>query len=135
MSWQDIQKKTFTKWANEHLKSRGMNSFVFGATLLISVGMAIGDLFTDLRDGIMLINLLEAISEKKVGPYNRNPRIGAQRLENQGIALNFIKVRIKYCNPSVICVSSERRPQAGQHRSRRSLQRQSQARAGYLLRT
>lgn len=23
MSWQDIQKKTFTKWANEHLKSRG----------------------------------------------------------------------------------------------------------------
>lgn len=54
--------------------------------------MAIGDLYTDLRDGIMLINLLEAISEKKVGPYNRNPRIGAQRLENQGIALNFIKV-------------------------------------------
>lgn len=60
--------------------------------LIPRLGMAIGDLYTDLRDGILLINLLEAISEKKVGPYNRNPRIGAQRLENQGIALNFIKV-------------------------------------------
>ncbi len=80
--------------SNEYLKERGM---------------AIADLFTDLRDGIMLVNvtihrldsvspnsyaylqLLEVISSKKLGRYNRNPRIPAQRLENCVIALNFIK--------------------------------------------
>jgi len=53
--------------------------------------MAINDLFTDLRDGLMLINLLEVISDKKLPKYNRNPRIPAQRLENCVIALAFIK--------------------------------------------
>lgn len=94
--------------------------------------MAISDLYTDLRDGIMLINLLEAISEKKVGPYNRNPRIGAQRLENQGIALNFIKVRERIAAASNLR-TPERRPEACQHRSRGSLRRQSQACFGFAL--
>lgn len=107
MAWQDIQKKTFTKWSNEHLKSRGRLAVLLRKTDL-ALGMAIQDLFTDLRDGILLINLLETISEKKVGPYNRNPRIGAQRLENQGIALNFIKVRVAVCYLRVLILNRMR---------------------------
>jgi len=54
-------------------------------------GMNITDLKTDLRDGLMLINLLEVISGKKLPKYNKHPRIAFQKLENLGIALNFIK--------------------------------------------
>jgi len=76
MAWQDIQKKTFTRWCNEYLKERGMS---------------ITDLFVDLKDGLLLINLLEVISGKSLGRYNRNPRIQPQRLENNVVCLNFLK--------------------------------------------
>lgn len=48
-----VQKKTFTKWVNSHLAR---------------VGFKINDLYMDLRDGKMLIKLLEVLSgEKLVG--------------------------------------------------------------------
>jgi len=75
-SWVDIQQNAFTRWVNEHLKDRGYH---------------VKDLQKDLCDGILLVNLLEIISAKSLGKYNRNPRIPAQKLENQVIALNFIK--------------------------------------------
>lgn len=49
-----VQKKTFTKWVNSHLSR---------------VSCRITDLYMDLRDGRMLIKLLEVLSgEKLVGP-------------------------------------------------------------------
>lgn len=44
-----VQKKTFTKWVNSHLAR---------------VSCRITDLYTDLRDGRMLIKLLEVLSER-----------------------------------------------------------------------
>ena len=46
-----VQKKTFTKWVNSHLAR---------------VGFKRGDLYLDLRDGKMLIKLLEVLSGEKL---------------------------------------------------------------------
>lgn len=46
-----MQKKTFTKWVNSHLAR---------------VGFRISDLYIDLRDGKMLIKLLEVLSGEKL---------------------------------------------------------------------
>jgi len=76
MSWQDIQVKTFTRWCNEYLKDRGMH---------------VNDLQKDLKDGVLLINLLEILSGKSVGKYNKNPRVPTQKYENTAIAIDFVK--------------------------------------------
>lgn len=75
MSWQDIQKRTFTKWVNVMLKVRGMH---------------VNDLDTDLKNGVLLINLLEVLSQKKIPVYNKHPRVPHQKYENNKIALDFI---------------------------------------------
>jgi filamin len=75
-TWVDVQKKTFTRWCNNYLKERKMY---------------ITNLETDLANGLMLINLLEIISNKDIGArYNKAPKIRNQLLENTSIALKFI---------------------------------------------
>ncbi|CAF96656.1 unnamed protein product, partial [Tetraodon nigroviridis] len=75
-----VQKKTFTKWVNSHLSR---------------VSCRITDLYMDLRDGRMLIKLLEVLSgEKLVGPKLPKPTKGRMRihcLENVDKALQFLK--------------------------------------------
>lgn len=62
--------------------------------------MEIVDLSEDFGDGIKLIILLEVLSQKKVGRYNKKPRVHAQRMENIETALDFImkKERIRLVN-------------------------------------
>jgi len=48
---ENVQKKTFQKWVNSHL---------------VRVGNRIGDLYTDLRDGKMLLKLLEVLSGERL---------------------------------------------------------------------
>ena len=48
---ESVQKKTFQKWVNSHL---------------VRVGNRIGDLYTDLRDGKMLLKLLEVLSGERL---------------------------------------------------------------------
>jgi len=74
--WVDIQKRTFTRWANGFLSERMMK---------------INDIQTDLADGLLLINLLEVISDKSLAGYNKKPKIRAQKLENTGLCLRFLK--------------------------------------------
>lgn len=52
-----VQKKTFTKWVNSHLGR---------------VTCRIGDLYTDLRDGRMLIRLLEVLSGEQLVSITQN---------------------------------------------------------------
>jgi DNA-binding transcriptional MocR family regulator len=49
--WIRVQKKTFTRWANNHLKTRGLE---------------IADLCEDVRSGVLLLNLLEIIGGESV---------------------------------------------------------------------
>jgi len=74
--WVDIQKRTFTKWCNSHLAERMLK---------------INSLDTDFEDGVVLCALLEQISSKNVGIVNKKPRIRAQKLENTGAALKFLR--------------------------------------------
>lgn len=74
--WIKIQQRTFTRWAN---------------TFLIDRMMKIDNLATDFKDGIKLINLVEVISAKSLGKYNKAPKIRAQLLENCAIPIRFLQ--------------------------------------------
>ncbi|XP_072896311.1 spectrin beta chain, non-erythrocytic 1-like isoform X2 [Hemitrygon akajei] len=70
-----VQKKTFTKWVNSHLAR---------------VTCRITDLYTDLRDGRMLIKLLEVLSGELL-PKPTRGRMRIHCLENVDKALQFLK--------------------------------------------
>lgn len=53
--------------------------------------MKINNLETDFEDGVILCALLEQISSKNVGIVNKKAKIRAQKLENTGAALRFLK--------------------------------------------
>ncbi|XP_077586323.1 dystonin isoform X14 [Stigmatopora nigra] len=71
-----VQKKTFTKWINQHL---------------MKVRKHINDLYEDLRDGHNLISLLEVLSGDKL-PREKG-RMRFHRLQNVQIALDYLKRR------------------------------------------
>ncbi|OQV13057.1 Filamin-B [Hypsibius exemplaris] len=73
--WKRIQQKTFTRWINEHLKT---------------AGESIGDLETDLSDGLQLIRLLELLTRKRFPRFNKAPAFRSQKLENVSLALAFL---------------------------------------------
>ena len=53
--------------------------------------MKINNLDHDFEDGVLLCSLLEQISSKNVGIVNKKAKIRAQKLENTGAALRFLK--------------------------------------------
>lgn len=74
--WKKIQQNTFTRWANEHLKT---------------VSKHIGNLETDLSDGLRLITLIEVLSGKRLPKHNKKPSFRSQKLENVSVALKFLQ--------------------------------------------
>lgn len=74
--WKIIQKNTFTRWANEHLKT---------------INKQVADLETDLSDGLRLVGLVEVLSGKKFKFVNRRPNFRTQKLENVTMALEFLE--------------------------------------------
>jgi filamin len=75
--WKIIQKNTFTRWANEHLKT---------------VNKHIGDLETDLSDGLRLLALVEVLSGNKFAKFNKRPNFRTQKLENVTMTLKYLEV-------------------------------------------
>ena len=73
--WKRIQTKTFKRWCNEHLKVQRIE---------------IDDLSTSFCDGVKLIILLEVLSGKSLGRYNKIPKRPVQKMENVSKALEFI---------------------------------------------
>ncbi|KAJ0160963.1 Alpha-actinin-like protein 1 [Colletotrichum tanaceti] len=76
--WITVQQKTFTKWMNTKLEAREL---------------AVKDLVADLSDGVLLIHLLECLSNDTLGRYASKPKLRVQRFENANTALDFIKAR------------------------------------------
>ncbi|XP_061187564.1 filamin-A-like isoform X11 [Saccostrea echinata] len=74
--WKLIQKNTFTRWANEHLKT---------------VNKVINNLETDFSDGLRLIALVEVLSGKKFKHVNKRPNFRTQKLENVTMVLEFLE--------------------------------------------
>ncbi|TKA31104.1 hypothetical protein B0A50_02073 [Salinomyces thailandicus] len=77
-AWIKVQAKTFTKWLNNKLTVRNL---------------PVNDIVTDLSDGVILIHLLEILSQESLGRYAARPKLRVQRFENVNIALDFIKSR------------------------------------------
>ncbi|KAF0297038.1 Dystonin [Amphibalanus amphitrite] len=77
-----IQKKTFTKWVNKHLKKRSR---------------LVRDLFYDLRDGTSLLALLEVLSGERLPSQKGQLRF--HQMQNVQVALDFLRYRkIKLVN-------------------------------------
>ncbi|CAO0793559.1 unnamed protein product [Mucor circinelloides] len=78
-AWELIQKKTFTKWVNNKLDLKNIPNIVH--------------LNEDLANGVRLIQLLEIIGGESLKPFNQNPGMIFQKMENVNKALDFIKLR------------------------------------------
>ncbi|KAH9221134.1 calponin homology domain-containing protein [Leptodontidium sp. 2 PMI_412] len=76
--WITVQQKTFTKWLNTKIEPRAL---------------AVVDLVKDLSDGVILIHLLECLSNESLGRYAAKPKLRVQRFENANLSLDFIKSR------------------------------------------
>ncbi|KAM7170746.1 filamin-B isoform 1-T2 [Macrochelys suwanniensis] len=75
--WKRIQQNTFTRWCNEHLRC---------------VNKRIGNLQSDLSDGLRLIALLEVLSQKRMyRKYHQRPTFRQMQLENVSVALEFLE--------------------------------------------
>ncbi|XP_043522614.1 filamin-A isoform X4 [Frieseomelitta varia] len=73
--WKRTQQNTFTRWANEKLKT---------------VNRQIDDLEYDLSDGLLLISLIEVLAQKKLPKHSQKPVFRSQKLENVSVALKFL---------------------------------------------
>jgi filamin len=74
--WKLIQKNTFTRWTNEHLKT---------------VNKHVNDLETDLSDGLRLLSLIEVLSGKRFLRWNKRPTFRTMKLENVTLGLKFLE--------------------------------------------
>jgi len=74
--WKLIQKNTFSRWANEHLKTVNKN---------------INNLEEDFGDGLRLLALIEVLSGKKFKHINKRPNFRTQKLENVTMVLEFLE--------------------------------------------
>jgi hypothetical protein len=59
--WVAIQKKTFTKWMNSHLRKKGFP--------------AIENAQDDFETGINLMNLVNALYSIPIPKYNKDPKV------------------------------------------------------------
>ena len=73
--WKQIQRNVFTRWCNERLKV---------------VSVEVKELPSDFLDGVKLITLVQVLSKKMVGRYNKKPRVHAQKMENVDLALKLL---------------------------------------------
>ncbi|KAM6272871.1 nesprin-1 isoform 2-T2 [Spheniscus humboldti] len=77
---ESVQKRTFTKWINTHLAKR-------------NPPMLVNDLFEDIKDGVMLIALLEVLSGQKLPCEQGRQLKRIHWVANIGTALKFLEGR------------------------------------------
>uniref|UniRef100_A0A8C6VBQ7 Calponin-homology (CH) domain-containing protein n=1 Tax=Naja naja TaxID=35670 RepID=A0A8C6VBQ7_NAJNA len=77
---ESVQKRTFTKWINTHLAKR-------------NPPMVVKDLFEDIKDGIVLIALLEVLSGQKLPCEQGRKLKRIHGVANIGTALKFLEGR------------------------------------------
>ena len=75
--WQQLQKKTFTRYINGKLASKGLQ---------------INDLYEDVKDGKILYHFLEALTGASLKKYGRlnNGRMKIQRVANMNVVFAFL---------------------------------------------
>ena len=94
-AWKEMQKRSFTNWFNDRLRGN-----------LKAAKVQVQDLQTDLKDGLLIITLLEQLAKpRKVGRYCRNPVNKLQCISNLDVGLGFIteSENIKLVNIGEYC--------------------------------
>lgn len=88
-AWKQIQQRAFTNWFNDRLRGN-----------LKVAKVQVEDLKTDLRDGLLIITLLEQLAKpRKVGRYNKTTTNKLHCIENLGVCFRFTKSEnIKFVN-------------------------------------
>lgn len=78
--WKKIQRITFINWINDRL-SGSKSSYS---------GHLVENIQEDLKDGLLLVKLLENLSGRKLRGYVKNPSFAAQKLANLNIAFELM---------------------------------------------
>ncbi|EDQ90295.1 uncharacterized protein MONBRDRAFT_36696 [Monosiga brevicollis MX1] len=76
--WVEIQRGTFTNWLNTKIKDKMPE-------------IDENDLANAMQDGVCLIEMLQTVSGKSMGKFNRNPRLKVHKLENLTASFDFMK--------------------------------------------
>lgn len=79
--WLKIQVTTFTNWVNDRLSGSRANYN----------GPVVHDLKLDFQDGLLLIQLLENLTSKKIQRIVRNPIFTAQKIANLDLLFEFMR--------------------------------------------
>jgi hypothetical protein len=99
--WVAVQCKAFTRWMNTHLIKRYIHMSLLSFFIDLHLhhrcccccccwhvgwrgcsGYKVEDIKTDLRSGINIINLLESLTDKSLGKYNKIIKMEIHALEN-----------------------------------------------------
>lgn len=76
--WVQVQKRTFTKWFNNHLRKKGYKT--------------IENIATDWASGIMLMRVVNALySIPMPRKYNKRPKLRPHKLDNLTLAMNMLE--------------------------------------------
>jgi len=75
--WVNVQKKTFTKWMNSHLRKKGFP--------------AVEDAQLEFETGITLMNLINALYGISTPKHNKNPKLRPHKLDNITLALGMVE--------------------------------------------
>jgi len=96
--WIVIQKKTFTKWMNNHLKKKGFGPLV--------------NLQTDFETGIKLCEIINALYDMPIPPkINRNPKMRPHKLDNLSMAFKMLddsKIKTNFLKPTHLLDGDEK---------------------------
>jgi len=87
--WVLVQKKTFTKWTNSHLRRKGYP--------------ALNDAEIDFETGINLINLINSLYHIELPKFNKNPRLRPHKLDNISLGFTMLdkaQVKTNFLKPS-----------------------------------
>jgi len=90
-TWEDVQRKTFTKWCNSHLVKR------FGSDA------AIKSISEDFQTGVKLMELLNALYSVSMPKHNKAPKLRPHKLDNIELAfrmLNDAGVKTHFLKPT-----------------------------------
>lgn len=74
---EQLQRKIFSRWCNQKLS--------------LSRDIQVNDVVTEIGDGVLLINLLEVLSETTFpGKFQKNPKMRVHKIDNLNNALKFV---------------------------------------------
>merc|ERR1719197_44190 len=90
-AWVMVQRKTFTKWTNSHLRRR------FGKAV-----DPIDSIEVEVEDGIKVMKLINALYDSSLPKYNKNPKMKPHKIDNCALAIKMMEdagIKLNFLRP------------------------------------